>query len=304
MTNQVLVIVGPTAVGKTKLSLSLAARFSGEIISADSRLFYRGMDIGTDKPTEEERALIRHHLIDIRQPVDTITLGEYQRLAYTAITEIQGRGHLPILVGGTGQYIKAVVEGWGIPPIPPNPELRNQLSKMDGSDLVRWLDCLDPISASRIHPRNIRRIIRALEVILISGLRMSELQIKAPPGYSILTIGLTCDRGILYQRTDARIDGMVADGLVEEVANLRNAGYGRDLPALSGLGYAQIYAHLEGEIALDEAVQRTKFETHRFVRQQFTWFRPGDSTIHWFRTEGQRWQEEIELLVATSLTEI
>lgn len=281
-TSPLLVIVGPTAAGKTALSLHLARRFNGEIISADSRLFYRGMDIGTAKPTTHERQAIPHHLIDIANPDETITLGEYQDMAYRAIDEVQQRGRLPLLVGGTGQYVQAVVQGWGIPRVPPHPRLRQALQALGGQEVARWLQVLDPVAAQRIDPRNVRRVIRALEVCLLSGRPISELQQKRPPPYNILTVGLALEREALYARIDERVEQMMAAGLLQEVERLRDQGYGRNLPAMSGLGYQQLWAYLEGELTLAEAVERIKFETHRFVRQQFTWFRPNDPHIHWF----------------------
>jgi tRNA dimethylallyltransferase len=274
--------VGPTAVGKTALSLALGRRFDGEVVSADSRLFYRGLDIGTAKPTAEEQAVVPHHLIDVCRPDETLTLGEYQRRAYAAIDAIQQRGRLPLLVGGTGQYVKAVVEGWGIPEVPPQPALRRRLESLGGAELARWLQQLDPEAAARIDPRNVRRVVRALEVTLVSGRAISELQRKKPPPYDIVTIGLTCEREQLYRRIDERVDQMMAAGLLQEVRALWAAGYSRRLPALSGLGYRQLWAYLEGETTLPEAVDRIKFETHRFVRQQYTWFRLDDPAIHWF----------------------
>lgn len=276
-----LVVVGPTAAGKTALSVSLAQTLAGEIVSADSRLFYRGLDIGTAKPSLAERGGIPHHLIDICQPDETLTLGEYQRLAYAAIAAVHRRGHLPILVGGTGQYVKAVVEGWGIPEVPPQPALRMALARLEQAELMRWLAQLDPAKAAELEPRNVRRVIRALEVIFMTGRRMSQLQRKSPPPYRIAIIGLACERAWLYQRIDARVDKMMADGLLGEVMALQRAGYGRKLPALSGLGYRQLYDYLAGEVTLPEAVERIKFETHRFARQQNTWFRRDDPTIHW-----------------------
>jgi tRNA dimethylallyltransferase len=279
---RLLVLVGPTAVGKTALSLRLAAELNGEIISADSRLFYRGMDIGTAKPSPAERAQVPHHLIDICAPDETLTLGEYQRLAYGVIEGVLGNGRLPILVGGTGQYVRAVVEGWGIPAITPQPALRGALEALPGAELARWLAALDPEAAAKIDPRNIRRVIRALEVTLVAGRPISELQRKTPPPYAIRQIGLTRDREELYRRIDARVEQMMADGLLAEVEGLLAAGYGRSLPSFSGLGYQQLAAHLAGEMELAEAVERIKFETHRFARQQGTWFRPDDPAIRWF----------------------
>ncbi len=277
-----LVLVGPTAVGKTALSLHLARRFNGEIVSADSRLFYRGLDIGTAKPAPAERAVAPHHLIDVCEPDETLSLGEYQRLAYRAIDDILDRERLPILVGGTGQYVWAVVEGWGIPEVSPRPRLRAALEGLAPGEPARWLAALDPTAAGRIDPRNLRRIIRALEVTLVTGRPISELQRKTPPPYDIRIIGLARGRGPLYERIDARVAAMMAEGLLDEVRRLRDAGYDRELPSMSGLGYRQLLAHLAGEMTLDEAVERVKFETHRFARQQATWFRRDDPRITWF----------------------
>ncbi len=282
MTGKLLVLVGPTAVGKTALSLDLAETFNGEIISADSRLFYRGMDVGTAKPTPAEQAQVPHHLIDVCAPDETLTLGEYQQMAYRTIDSVLGNGRLPILVGGTGQYVTAVVQGWGIPRVAPQPALRAALTALGDAEVVRWLAALDPAGAARIDPRNVRRIIRALEVTLVAGRPISELQRKTPPPYAILQLGLTRGRAPLYQRIDARVDAMMAAGLLAEMTALRDAGYGRSLPAMSGLGYQQLWAYLEGEMSLAEVVERIKFETHRFARQQYTWFRPDDPAIHWF----------------------
>lgn len=280
--NKLLVILGPTAVGKTTLSLQLAAKFGGEIISADSRLFYRGMDIGTAKPSLAEQSIVPHHLLDICEPDQTVTLGQYQRHAYASIDQILARGQLPIMVGGTGQYIMAVVEGWGIPEVPPQPALRDSLGHLGEEELSRWLRTLDANAAANIDPRNVRRIIRALEVTLVTGIPITDLQRKSPPAYDICIIGLNRTRELLYMRIDQRVDNMMADGLLEEVISLKDAGYGRSLPSMSGLGYRQIMAHLAGELSLKEAVEKTKFDTHRFARQQKTWFKQDDPRIHWF----------------------
>ncbi|MBP9501104.1 MAG: tRNA (adenosine(37)-N6)-dimethylallyltransferase MiaA [Candidatus Promineofilum sp.] len=277
-----LVLVGPTAVGKTALSIYLASRFNGEIVSADSRLFYRGLDIGTAKPLPAERAAAPHHLIDICPPDGTLSLGEYQRLATRTIDTILGRNHLPVLVGGTGQYVSAVIEGWGIPEVAPRPELRAALEALGEDEAARWLAALDPAAATRIDPRNFRRVIRALEVTLVTGRPITELQRKTTPPYDIRVIGLWRSRRSLYERIDDRVDAMMAAGLLDEVRRLRDAGYGSDLPSMSGLGYRQLMAYLAGETSLAEAVERIKFETHRFARQQATWFRRDDPRITWF----------------------
>lgn len=297
MDQSLVVLLGQTAVGKTALSLKLAQELSGDIISADSRLFYRGMDIGTAKPTLAEQSQAPHHLIDLCKPDETITLGDYQRRAYQTIEFVLANGRLPILVGGTGQYVKAVVEGWGIPEVPPHPKLRAALARLPGPELARWLAVLDPEAAQKHDPRNLRRVIRALEVTLVAGRPISELQRKNPPSYRICQIGLTRPREELYARIDARVDQMMANGLLAEVKMLRNLGYSRSLPSMSGLGYRQLWSYLEGELELEEAVERIKFETHRFARHQANWFSQDDPAITWFTME-----EGVETAVLEHIT--
>lgn len=282
-----VVIVGPTAVGKTGLALRLAEDLRAEIVSADSRQVYRGMDIGTDKPTAEERQRVPHHLVDIVDPDEEFTLAQYQDMAYAAIGHVLTRGRVPLLVGGTGLYIKAVVEGWDIPRVRPNEALRTELYReaevKGGMALHARLRQVDPAAAEKIDPRNVRRVIRALEVYLETGRPISELQRRKPSPYRVLQIGLTMERAVLYQRIDQRIDRMIERGLVEEVRKLGEQGYGYDLPAMSGLGYRQIGCYLRGEISLEEAVRLIKRDTRRFVRQQYNWFRLDDEKIHWFQ---------------------
>jgi len=281
-----LVIVGPTAAGKTALSLQLAADFDGEIISADSRQIYRGLDIGTDKPSPAQQQLVRHHLLDVVEPDQTLTLAEFQARAYAAIAAIHRRQRLPLLVGGTGQWVWAVVEGWSVPRVPPNPALRASLEaavKTEGAAaLHRQLAAVDPVAAAKIDPRNVRRVIRALEVYHHSGVPFSRHQQKSPPPYRLLLIGLTRPRQALYQRIDQRIDEMMARGLLAEVEQLIEAGCRWDQPAMSGLGYRQIGQYLRGEVTLAEAVALIKKETRRFVRQQYNWFRLDDLRLVWF----------------------
>jgi tRNA dimethylallyltransferase len=281
-----VVIVGPTAVGKTRLSLRLAEEFDSEIVSADSRQVYRGVDIGTAKPTPEERRRVPHHLIDLVAPDEAFTLAQYQELAYDAIADVLARGKGPLLVGGTGQYVRAVVEGWGIPRVPPNEELRAELyrqAEVKGETALHarlWK--VDPAAAQRIDPCNVRRVIRALEVYLETGQPISELQRKKPPPYRILQIGLTMKRQELYRRVDERVDRMVEEGLVDEVRGLVERGYSYDLPSMSGLGYQQIGMYLRGQVSLEEAIQLIKRHTRRFVRHQYNWFRLDDERIRWF----------------------
>jgi tRNA dimethylallyltransferase len=283
--NRIIAIVGPTATGKSALAIQLALALSGEIVSADSRQVYRYMDIGTAKPSREDRVKVPHHLIDIITPIEDFTLATYQELAFEAIADIHGRGKLAFLVGGSGLYVRAVTGGLSIPKVAPDPELRHNLEERAANEgyqvLYDELQKLDPQAAAKIDPRNVRRTIRALEVCLTAGVPFSQLK-KSSPKISAITIGLTTARDDLYKRIDSRVDQMIDRGLVDEVKWLIDHGYSPDLPAMSGLGYKQIVAHLKGETSLEEAIQRIKFETHRFARNQYAWFRPKDEHIHWF----------------------
>ncbi len=281
-----IVILGPTAVGKTTLSVTLAQQFYGEIISADSRLVYRGMNIGVAKPSQAERGGVPHHLLDMVSPDETVSLARYQAAAYQTIASVHQRSHLPMLVGGTGQYISAVIEGWGIPEVAPNPEVRAELegyAEEHGAQAL-WdrLNRHDPPAASGIHPNNIRRVVRALEVYLVAGKPISELQRKTPPPYRILQIGLSRSKEDLYQRIDARIDQMLAGGVVAEDQNKLDQGYDRLNPAMSGLGYRQIMTYLEGDTSLADAVAAIRRETRDFARRQDVWFRKYNQKARWF----------------------
>ncbi|MEP0761761.1 MAG: tRNA (adenosine(37)-N6)-dimethylallyltransferase MiaA [Chloroflexota bacterium] len=280
-----IVILGPTAVGKTALALRAASALNGEIVSADSRQVYRHMDIGTAKPTPDELAAAPHHLIDIVTPDQPYSLAEYQRAAYRVIQDIHARGRLPLLVGGTGQYLTAVLEGWGIPEVPPDPSLRAELEGFAAAQGARALHdrlrAVDPAAAERIDYRNVRRVVRALEVCLLTGTPISALQRKTPPPYRVLQIGLTLPREALYERIDARVERMIAAGLEREVRALLDAGYTWDCPAMSGLGYAQWQPYFAGDATLDEVIGAIKRETRAFVRRQYTWFRGHDTGIHW-----------------------
>jgi tRNA dimethylallyltransferase len=279
-------IVGPTAVGKTALAVRLAAAVGGEIVSADSRQVYRGMDIGTAKATASEQAQARHHLIDVLDPGQTMGLAEFQERAYAAIASITERRRVPFLVGGTGQYVMAIVEGWQIPRVPPDRALRQNLYRLaeeqgPGALHGRLLE-LDPAAARRIDPRNVRRVVRALEVCLVTGQPISEQQGKSPPPYRILLIGLSLPRQQLYQRIDERVERMVQAGLEQEVRGLVDAGYSFELPAMSGVGYGQFAPYLAGEAAIEDVIADIQRSTRRFVRHQSNWFRPDDPRIHWF----------------------
>ena len=272
-----IAIFGPTASGKSALAISVCEAIGGEIITADSRQVYRYMDIGTDKPGPIDRARVAHHMIDLVDPDKPYTLAIYQHDAYAAIEDVLARGHLPVLTGGTPLYVNAVIEGWTIPRVEPDHAFRDALWRQAEAEghapLYAQLRELDPRSAEGILPTNTRRIIRALEVIHATGQPMSAQQAKSPPPYTILPILLECDRTVLYQRIDDRVDRQVERGLVEEVQCLHNRGFSFDMPAMSGLGYRQVGDYLLGKATLPEAIQRIKWDTHAFVRHQSNWFR-------------------------------
>jgi len=283
-----LVIAGPTASGKTALALALCERLRGamdaEVISADSRQIYRFMDIATAKPTPDERARLPHHLLDVVTPDQRYTLAQYQTDAVASIARIWSQRHLPLLVGGTGLYVRAVVDGLAIPQVAPNPAVRAELEAEAAAGgpaaLHDRLAALDPIAAARIDPANTRRLIRALEVCIVSGRPFSEQQGARPTPYRPLLLGLNMERSSLYARADARVDAMLAAGLVDETRALVERGYGWQLPSMSSLGYREIGAYLRGEASLSDAVARLKLNTHAYIRRQLTWFRP-DSRITW-----------------------
>lgn len=281
-----IVILGPTAVGKTEIAIKLARRFQGEIVSADSRLFYQGMDIGTAKPSLEEQGVVPHHLIDVAAPDDDWSLARYLPVALSIIQDIHQRGKVPFLVGGTGQYIQAVIQGWDLPNIEPDPRLRgvlNQWADEIGTEEMRdRLTVLDPEAAKRIDGPNLRRIVRALEVILTSGEKFSTQKTRSGSDFNVLQIGLIRSRDELYQRIDQRVELMLENGLVEEVQGLLDAGYSSDLSSLSAIGYKQIIEHLENGVPLQEAIRRIKSKTRKYVRQQANWFKESDPAIQWF----------------------
>jgi tRNA dimethylallyltransferase len=299
-----IVIVGPTAVGKTEISIQLAGRLGGEIVSADSRLFYRGMDIGTAKPTPAERARIPHHLIDVADPDETCSLAVFQHLAADALADIQTRHKLPFLVGGTGQYIHAVTHGWVPPATKPDDRMRDileELAKVQGNDwLHKRLVLLDPAAARLIDPRNLRRTVRALEVILSSGHRFSDQRRQSESPYRLMTIGLSRPRPELYARVDDRIEAMFAAGLLDEVCSLLARGYSPDLPTMSAIGYRECAAVLRDEMSLEEAKVRMRRLTRDFVRRQANWFKVEDQEIQWFEAEEAN-TDQLERLIRAFL---
>jgi tRNA dimethylallyltransferase len=298
---KLIAVVGPTATGKTALAVALARAVDGEIVGADSRQVYRRMDIGTAKPTPEERALVPHHLLDVVGPDEPFSLAQYLELASTALEDIWARGRQPLLVGGSGQYVWALLEGWTVPRLAPQRELRRSLEERaarNGADaLHRELARVDPQAAEGIDPRNVRRVIRALEVYQATGQPISFWQEKAPPSWETFIFGLTCPRDKLYGRIDARVDAMMETGLVDEVRGLLAMGYGRELASMSGIGYREACQYLAGELNLPAAVARIKTATHRLARQQATWFRHDDPRIRWMDVSlGEPFQEAARLV--------
>jgi tRNA dimethylallyltransferase len=287
----VIAIIGPSGVGKSRLAVELAARFNGEIVNADSRQVYRFMDIGTAKPSRPEQNQVPHHLFDIIDPDARFSLAEYQTLAGQVIYDIHHRGKIPFLVGGSGQYVWGVLEGWQIPRIPPDLELRAKLAReadeIGSAFLYQKLLEIDPGAARRIDRRNVRRVIRALEIALSASSARSPSYFKKAPDFAVMIIGLTAARPVLYWMVDQRVDRMIADGLIDETHNLIQRGYKLDLPSMSSIGYRQAGLLINGEIGRDEAIRQIKTETHRFVRHQYAWFKLSDSRILWFDVQGQ-----------------
>ena len=286
MNDRLLVIVGPTAVGKSALGLKLAQALDGEIISADSRQVYRYLDIGTAKPSLEERTSVHHHVVDIVDPDESYSLALFQRDADDAILSIKKNSRLPVMVGGSGQYVWAVSEGWQVPLVPPDPELRERLyrrAEEEGpSAIYDDLKRLDPEAAARVDGGNTRRVVRALE-LYYSNVGAKPVQMpKKSKKLNVKILGLTMDRTRLYRTIDERVDKMVSEGWIDEVQGLLDKGFSPELPALSSLGYEELVSYLKGELSLGDAVQRIKYRTHGFARRQYAWFKPGDERIRWY----------------------
>lgn len=290
MKPKLLCLLGPTAVGKTETAIQLAQRLNAEIISVDSRQIYQQMNIGTAKPTPEEQQSARHHIIDCIDIAHPFSVADYQSLADTAITDIQNRGKQVLLVGGAGLYFRAVVDGLFEGPAA-NPALRKRLEQEAAEHGVNVLHdrlrVCDPESADRIHPNNVIRVIRALEVYELTGTPMSEQQQQWHPEnqrYPIIAFGLTMPRALLYRRIEQRVDIMLANGLIAEVQALLAAGYSRDNLALQSFGYKELIAFLDGKCTYVEAIDQLKQNTRRFAKRQMTWFRK-DTRIEWIDRE-------------------
>lgn len=303
----VLVILGPTASGKTDLAVRLGAALGAEVVSQDSRQVYRGMDIGTAKPTPAERALVPHHGLDLVGPDQTWTLAQQQRMTYDSVERLHGAGRLPMLVGGTGQYLRAILEGWTVPEVPPDPDLRMSLTEESGRIGVPALHArlaeIDPEAAAKIMPNDLRRIVRGLEVWHATGRGLSEQQRAVPPPYDPLLLGVTMDRSALYARIDARVGRMVEVGLLEEIARLLSAGYSWDLPAMRTIGYGEFRPYFRDRAPLADCIERVRLDTHRFVRHQCVWFRKlGD--VHWLDSSEPVLRDRAERVVSEWLAQL
>lgn len=283
---KVVVLIGPTAVGKTKLSIELAKAFNGEIISGDSMQIYKGMDIGTAKITPEEMEGIPHHLIDIKEPHESFSVAEFQERVRKKITEITQRGKLPMIVGGTGLYIQSVIYDYQFSDAPSDEEFRRTLenrAEIEGNEAIyEELQKVDPVGAETIHPNNLRRVVRALEVFHCTGKTMSQYQEGQTPElmYDIAIIGLTMDREKLYERINKRVDIMMEQGLLEEVRELFQSGL-KDCQSIQAIGYKEIYEYLYGKISIVEAIEQLKQNSRRYAKRQLTWFR-NKMDVEWF----------------------
>ncbi|PAQ15971.1 tRNA (adenosine(37)-N6)-dimethylallyltransferase MiaA [Bacillaceae bacterium SAOS 7] len=283
---KLIVLIGPTAVGKTALSIELAHRFNGEIISGDSMQIYRGMDIGTAKINEAEMEGIPHHLLNIKDPDESFSTAEFQTIVREKITDISSKGKLSMIVGGTGLYIQSVIYDYHFSDRGKDEQFRLDLEKEVDSRgkqaLYEELVSVDPEAASHIHPNNVRRVIRALEIYRTTGKKMSEYQAEQQPNllYDTVIIGLTMDRALLYERINDRIDQMMDEGLLEEVKGLWDKGI-REGQAVQAIGYKELFSYFRNEVTLEEAVEQLKQNSRRYAKRQLTWFR-NKMNVHWF----------------------
>ncbi|MBH76891.1 MAG: tRNA (adenosine(37)-N6)-dimethylallyltransferase MiaA [Dehalococcoidia bacterium] len=300
---RLIAVIGATASGKSALALSLAQRFGGEIVNADSRQIYRGMDIGTAKPSPETRVLIPHHLYDIADPSDSYSLALYRKDARTALENIWARGEFAWLVGGTGQYVWALLEAWQVPDVPPQPHLRAELEAVAQKEGVESLHgrlrAVDPEAAGRIDARNVRRVIRALEVQQMTGRPISIWQTKGSPDFEACILGVHCEEKELVWRINRRVEAMFASGLVDETQAILDAAVPADASALSSIGYAEAVREIKQDITREKAIELTKRSTKRLARRQRQWFRLQDSRISW-TTDFSEAEEVVTQFLETS----
>ena len=301
----VVFIIGATASGKTDLAVRLAGRFAMDVVSSDSRQLYRRLDIATAKPDERQRKKVRHRLIDIIEPSEDYNVALYQRAANENIRIIRCEGKLPFVVGGSGMYLRALVEGYQFPSVPPQSSMRRELEQRalaQGTQaLHRELAEVDREAANAIHPHNLRRVIRALEVYRTTGRPFSKLARTSRPDFLPLIIGLHFDRDALYRRIDLRVDRQMEAGLADETRRLMEEGIDLRRPAFSSLGYREIAAHLRGDCSLEDAVQRIKFAVHRYARQQLTWFRRWKRDVAWLAGDDPELLTKVTSLIEQSV---
>ncbi|WP_283152212.1 tRNA (adenosine(37)-N6)-dimethylallyltransferase MiaA [Guptibacillus hwajinpoensis] len=297
---KLVTVLGPTAVGKTKTSIELAKALDGEIISGDSMQIYRGMDIGTAKVTEGEMEGIPHYLIDIKQPTESFSAAEFQKLATELVTDINRRGKVPIIAGGTGLYVKSVTHQYAFSEAKEDPEYREQLEQMADKEgpiaFHERLKDVDPVSYETIHPNNVRRVVRALEVYHVTGEPVSASKDALPEQspYNLVNVGLTMDRDVLYERINQRVDLMVEAGLLEEAQRLYDEGV-RNCQSVQAIGYKEIYRYLEDRVSLEDAIMELKQNSRRYAKRQLTWFRH-QMAMDWYDMTEHREEKIQEIL--------
>lgn len=292
MTKKIIAVAGPTASGKTALAVELAKRISGEVVSCDSMQIYRGMDIGTAKPDEAEKCHIPHHMIDITDPDSPFSVAEFCRMARCAIDDILQRGKVPILAGGTGLYMDSVLNNIDFADFESDPDFRAEMQELANTQGNEALHSIlaekDPQAAENIHPNNVRRVIRALEVCAVTGKTFTQVNAlsRRSPVYKALILGIDTDRQLLYDRIDKRVDLMMERGLLDEVRGLYSAGIQRDTTAMQAIGYKELLDFIDGRMSLTEAVDKIKQESRRYAKRQLTWFRRNDE-IKWVSLDGE-----------------
>lgn len=296
-------IVGPTATGKSEIAIDLAEEFNGEIVSADSRQVYRGMDIGTGKVLTEQQGRIPHYLLDVADPTDTYTVAQYQVAAIEQITDIQERGRLPFLVGGTGLYVQAVVDNLKIPAVPPQPKLRAELQKLSHDKLVDRLKAVEPVDYATIDIKNRRRIERAIEISEAGGIPVREMRKRGPILFDVLKIGVVRPGGQLEERIDRRLKERVKRGMVEEVKRLHEQGVTWEKLESFGLEYRRIAEYLQGKLTYEEAMDQLRQDIIKFSKRQMTWFKR-DKGIHWVVDDDEAQQLVSEWLVTRAETDV
>jgi len=298
MLGKLIAVVGPTASGKTALAIEIAKRVNGEVVSCDSMQIYRGMDIGTAKPTAEEQQAVKHHMIDIAEPQEKFSVADFTVMARKCIDDILARGKVPVLAGGTGLYIDSIIENVVFPDIGEDPEYREEMYEMAelcGNQAVHnLLAQKDPQAAAKIHPNNLRRVVRALEVCHLTGRTFTVVNAEAKHEkvYDALLFGIDVDREMLYERIDKRVDKMIRDGLVEEVCVLRMKGVKRDTTAMQAIGYKELFEHIDGAVDLATAVYKIKMESRHYAKRQLTWFRK-NMAINWINPQNEKDFEKI-----------